>query len=84
MEVEDEEKEKKKKRNEKKKEALGVKTAEQGERQKSWQSFAKKVSLSLSRSLCKGRADVGVCGVEYEEGSSYSWYCGRFYVPFSG
>lgn len=43
VEVEDEEKEKKKKRNEKKKEALGVKTAEQGERQKSWQSFAKKV-----------------------------------------
>ena len=43
VEEEEGEKEKKKKKNEKKKEALGVKTAEQGERQKSWQSFAKKV-----------------------------------------
>ncbi|KAM0786745.1 hypothetical protein ACM66B_002182 [Microbotryomycetes sp. NB124-2] len=41
---EDEEKERKRKKYEKKAETKAVKTAEQGERQKSWQSFAKKGS----------------------------------------
>lgn len=44
---EEAEKEKKRKKLEKKKEVSQIKTAEQGVRQKSWQSFAKKVLLLL-------------------------------------
>lgn len=42
LSAEEQEKERKRKKNEKKAETKQVKTAEQGQRQKSWQSFAKK------------------------------------------
>lgn len=54
------EKEKRRKKMEKKKETREVKTEEQGSRQKSWQSFAKKVSLSLFPS-CLHRVLIFAC-----------------------
>lgn len=55
---EDLEKERKKKKNEKKADTMKVKTQEQGERQKSWQSFAKK-------STKKGVVIPGLAGASF-------------------